>query len=127
METKEGQARLKRMMPLRSLIPCLLRCILAAVLVVGTLGPSAVASADRGNDASVITHVSAPHDCCDPAPERMGRGCAPACFQSSCGVIGLPAFGTTSASVAREDSWWPDATAFPAGLPPETLVPPPRS
>ncbi|RDI57164.1 hypothetical protein DES45_10781 [Microvirga subterranea] len=115
-------------MPLRSLIPCLLRCILAVVLVVGTLGPTAVASADRGNDgASVISHVSAPHDCCDPAPERMGRGCAPVCSQSSCGVIGLPAFGLASASVARAGSWWVDTTAFPDGLPPETLVPPPRS
>lgn len=128
MGNKTGEGSFDRMMSGRSLIRGLFRCMIAAVVVIGTLGSTSVANTDHEHgDGSVIVHVSKQHDCCDAEHERVNDACRLACAQSPCGQIGLPAPGPASAFAGSSTPWWWSATACPTGITVETGTPPPRA
>ncbi|WP_091138514.1 hypothetical protein [Microvirga guangxiensis] len=116
------------MTPVRSLISGLVRCVLAAVLVIGLLGPSAMAAGEhRTVAATAISHGSPAHDCCDPEPAAPDGSCALACAQARCGSTAVPAIASLPAPHDRRAIRWEIVSVLLDDISPETTTPPPRA
>ena len=91
----------------------IVRFVLAAILIIGPLGPTSFAADDRGGMDGVHHALDTPdHDCCDPEPVSPDRTCASACMQAPCGSIALPVPAGWPLTADCLAVWWTAATVL---------------
>ncbi|SCY97888.1 hypothetical protein [Microvirga guangxiensis] len=116
------------MIAIRLTASLLVRCLLAAVLVAGSMGATSMAAGDHLNmDGVAISVTVAPHDCCEPEPTLPDGNCRLICALASCSPTGLPASADASIPTGHQALPWRTLVVFPEGVVPETSSPPPRS
>jgi hypothetical protein len=105
----------------------IIRLLLAAVMVIGSLGAAPAAfDGGRADRAHHVQDASA-HDCCDPEPATPDGSCGLTCAQAGCGwATSLPTAGWPAPADRQADRWWP-VSIVPDDIAPETATPPPRA
>lgn len=122
-----GMRRAVSMMVLRSMVPVLVRVMLAALLVAGAMGRPSVAAEDHGRIVGVHHAAMTAHDCCSPEQALPDGGCDLVCAQAPCGLTVLPVEGSETTRTDLRTIQWAFAASPLDGIAPETRTPPPRS
>jgi len=110
-----------------SAAPPIIRLLVAAAMVIASLGV-APAAAD-GLRADPVHHVqdASAHDCCEPDHAPPDRSCGLTCVQASCGWTMPPAATGWSEPLGRRAGRWLATVILLDDIAPETTTPPPRA
>jgi hypothetical protein len=116
------------MITIRLTLSRIVRCLLAAILIVGTMGSASIAAGDHRSMDSVLLSSSAMlHDCCEPEPTLLDGSCGLLCAQASCGLTGLPAPASAGTPTDSQAIRWKTTMVLSDGIVPEISSPPPRA
>ena len=116
------------MMALLSSASLIIRLLVAAAMVIASLG-ALPAGAEDGPRVGPVHHVqdAAAHACCNPEPTAPDENCGLACAQAPCGWTVLPAVAGWPEPIDYRPVQWEPASILTDDTAPETATPPPRS